>query len=83
MTQRLLLVGQEQDKGKWPQAVPGEAQVGYWEQFLHGIGCPALAQLCRAGVEPPSLEGFKSPVDVALGDVGQHFGLGCAENGWT
>lgn len=29
--------------------------------------CPALAQLLRAVVESPSLEGFKGQADVALG----------------
>lgn len=49
-----------------------EVQVGYWEHsFCHGKGCPALAQLPKAGVESPSLGGFSHPMDVALGDVGQ------------
>lgn len=32
-------------------------------------------RLPKARVESPSLEGFKSSVDVALGGMGQHFGL--------
>lgn len=38
-------------------------------------------KLFGAGVESPSLEGFQSHGDVALGDTGQ-CGLGTAGNGW-
>ena len=50
--------------------------------FPHGKGGQALAQLPRAVLECPSLFGFQSPVDVALGDMGSG-GLGSAGNGWA
>lgn len=40
-------------------------------------------RLPRAGMEPPSLEGFKSRVDVALRDVVQRWAWQCWGNGWT
>ncbi|XP_051629788.1 uncharacterized protein LOC127463866 [Manacus candei] len=86
VTPRLLLVGQGEDKRERPPAVPGEGRVGYWEQFLPGKGCAALAQLPRAGGESPSLQGFKSPVEVALGDTGEGWpgqGWGSSWARWT
>lgn len=59
--------------GDSPQ-LPGQAQGGFWEEFLPGKGwhsCPG---------QFPSLEGFQSPVGVTLGDMSGGFG---SAGGWV
>lgn len=76
--QRSLLPGRRcHDVRKQPQVAPGKVQVEYLELLIPGKDCPPLAQLPRAVVQSPALEGFESHVDVAPGDVGQ-WCLGCA-----
>lgn len=43
--------------------------MGYQGKYLPPKGDQSLAQLSRAVMELPSLQGFKSHVDVALGDT--------------
>lgn len=51
--------------------MPGEVEAGHPVGLLHGKGGEALEGAAEGGVGDPSLHGFKSPVDVALGDMGE------------
>ena len=42
---------QGQDKGKRPQAGPGEAQLGQQQEFPHGKGAQALAGAAQGALE--------------------------------
>ena len=37
------------DESEWPQVVPGEVQVGYWEKFLLRKGSEGVAQAAQGG----------------------------------
>lgn len=43
----LSQVTSDRGKRKWAQVMPGEAQVGYYEKFLHRKGCQALLQIAH------------------------------------
>lgn len=72
-----------QDKTKWPQAAPGEVQIGYLEYFLHDRVVRHQHRLPREMVESPFLEVFKRCVDVMQGDTVQWWPWQCYGNGWT
>ncbi|NWW41869.1 ARMC6 protein, partial [Panurus biarmicus] len=52
----LRLCSPGQDRREWPQGVPGKAQVGHQEGFLHGKGAQALAGAAMGGLGSPCLE---------------------------
>ena len=68
---RALLAGnRDRRRGNGLRLGQGRLRVGNRE-ISSWKSCPALAQLPRAVLEIPSLQGFKSHEDVALGDMGQ------------
>ena len=62
--------------------MPEEIQVGYQRKYLLRRSGEAVAQLPRKVVQSPSLEVFRSRVDVALRDVVSGHGGG-GLMGWT
>lgn len=67
--------GQGEDKGKQPQAMRGEAQVGHQKEFLLGQRGQALEGATQECLESPSLEVSRAFLDVALW-AGNKMGFG-------
>ena len=74
---RALLPGnRDRRRGNGLRLGQGRLRVDF-EKIPSWKGGQALAQLPRAVLESPSLEGFNSHVDVALGDMGEWWPCQC------